>query len=98
MSRWRVSQRRYAVSENEPSHCTKGPEWAGIRTFRKSPVAHDCVVVDAARIEPVSTPNSLLDGAGNFLELAGNFFGRAGNFVSEARICKFGWRAGALSR
>ena len=23
-------------------------------TFRKSPVAHDCVVVDAARIEPVS--------------------------------------------
>jgi len=55
MSRWRVSKRRYAVSENEPSHCTKGPEWAGIRTFRKSPVAHDCVVVDAALIEPVST-------------------------------------------
>jgi Bacterial regulatory helix-turn-helix protein, lysR family len=24
-------------------------------TFRKSPVAHDCVVVDAARIEPVFT-------------------------------------------
>jgi hypothetical protein len=70
MSRWRVSKRRYAVSENEPSHCTKGPEWAGIRTFRKSPVAHDCVVVDAARIEPVSTSNSLLAGnlAGNFLK------------------------------
>jgi hypothetical protein len=48
----------------------------GIRTeslplaVRKSPVAHDCVVVDAARIEPVSTPNSLLAGnlAGNFLK------------------------------
>jgi hypothetical protein len=33
-------------------------------------VAHDCVVVDAAWIEPVSTLNSLLAGnlAGNFLE------------------------------
>jgi hypothetical protein len=27
---------------------------------RNSPIAHDCVVVDAAWIEPVSTPNSLL--------------------------------------
>ena len=37
---------------------------------RKSPVAYDCVVVDAARIEPVSTSNSLLAGnlAGNFLK------------------------------
>jgi hypothetical protein len=43
-----------AVSENEPSHGS--PPIRGLSyTFRKSPVAHDCVVVDAALIEPVST-------------------------------------------
>ena len=37
---------------------------------RKSPQTRDCVVVDAAQIEPVSTSNSLLAGnlAGNFLK------------------------------
>src|SRR5258707_9510225 len=43
-----------AVSENEPSH--RSPPIRGLSyTFRKSPVAHDCVVVDAVRIEPVSS-------------------------------------------
>src|SRR5437667_12352235 len=42
-----------AVSENEPSH--RSPPIRGLSyTFRKSPVAHDCVVVDAVQIEPVS--------------------------------------------
>ena len=44
---------------------------------RKSPQTRDCVVVDAAQIEPVSTSNSLLAGnlAGNFLKkrLRGRF-------------------------
>src|SRR5205823_14433832 len=41
------------VSENEPSH--RSPPIRGLSyTFRKSPVAHDCVVVDAVQIEPVS--------------------------------------------
>src|SRR6516162_4705375 len=41
-------------SENEPSH--RSPPIRGLSyTFRKSPVAHDCVVVDAAQIEQVST-------------------------------------------
>jgi hypothetical protein len=37
---------------------------------RKSPQTRDCVVVDAARIEPVSTSNSLVTGkrTGNFAE------------------------------
>src|SRR6516162_7067020 len=43
-----------AVSENEPSH--RSPPIRGLSyTFRKSPVTHDCVVVDAAQIEQVST-------------------------------------------
>jgi hypothetical protein len=43
-----------AVSENEPSHTS--PPIRGLSyTFRKSPVACDWMVVDAARIEPVST-------------------------------------------
>src|SRR5437899_1296392 len=57
------------VSENEPSHGS--PPIRGLSyTFRKSPVADDCVVVDAAWIELVSTSNSLLAGnlAGNFLK------------------------------
>jgi hypothetical protein len=39
-------------------------------TFRKSPVAHDCVVADAVSIEPVSNSNSLLTGknTGNFAD------------------------------
>ena len=46
------------------------PNLDHLRGFGKSPKARECVVVDAAQIEPVSTSNSLLAGnlAGNFLK------------------------------
>ena len=47
-----------AVSENEPSH--RSPPIRDLScTFRKSPVAHDCVVVGAVRIERVSAAKFL---------------------------------------
>src|SRR5260370_31955444 len=50
-----------AVSENEPPH--RSPPIRGLSyTFRKSPVAYDCVVVDAASVEPVSTSKFPLSG------------------------------------
>jgi hypothetical protein len=56
-----------AVSENEPSH--RSPPIRGLSyTFRKSPVAPDCVVAHAVQIGPVSATNSLRTG-----KLTGNF-------------------------
>src|SRR5258706_464241 len=62
---WR---QRPHVPHLNPRKC---PQIAGYSSeTRKHRFASDCVVVDAARIEPVSTPNSLLAGnlAGNFLK------------------------------
>ena len=53
-----------AVSVNEWSH--RSPPIRGLSyTFRKSPVAHDCVVVDAVQIEPFSSLH--------FADLQGDF-------------------------
>ena len=62
---WR---QRPHVSHLNPRKC---PQIAGyLSETRKHRFASDCVVVDAAWIEPVSTSNSLLAGnlAGNFLK------------------------------
>jgi len=59
-------------------------------TFRKFPVARDCVVVDALQIEPVSNSNSLLTGklTGNFVDSGplGRFF--APNRQANSAACR----------
>jgi hypothetical protein len=72
-----------AVSENEPSH--RSPPIRGLSyTFRKSPVAHDCVVADAVEIEPVSTADypDIRKSTGYLCLFAGNW---AANRVRNAQ-------------